>query len=383
MKIAVISPSKSSLDDIGRALQAKAHTVILVEGGKGKMRAVAEQEKPELMLVEGMCCEPGELAQVEYVTHHHPSIDVILLCSSNTPEFLINAMRAGVREVLPSPVTGAALDATVRRLHAKRGQPPAHSTGTLLAFMSSKGGSGATFITTNVGMALAEGKSVLLVDLNLQFGDALSYLHDSKPSVTLADVARDTSRLDASLLAASTISVAPNYSVLPAPGDLSQFLDIRPEQIDAILRLALTQYDFVLVDVGRAVTEVSIKVLDCASRIFIVMQAGLQCLHHTHALLSMLHSLAIPPGRVELIVNRFEKNSDIGLDTIRRTLGNIPLHAFPNAYREANASANRGEPLRHLRQGGALARSLAEFARTFVPVPQASRGLLGRLFQRA
>ena len=99
MKIAVISPNKNHLQDIGKVLAAQSHAVVLIDGGKTRMRSVAEHDQPDLMLVDGMCCDPRELVHVEYVMTHFPKIAVILLCASQTPEFLINSMRAGVREV--------------------------------------------------------------------------------------------------------------------------------------------------------------------------------------------------------------------------------------------------------------------------------------------
>ena len=126
MKIAAISPSRAHLEEIGRVLEAGGHNVSLFEGGKSRMREIAERVQPDLVLVEGMCCDTAELAQVEYITTHHPSVAVVLLCSTHTPEFLINSMRAGVREVLPSPVTGSALEAAVSRVAAKlAGRQPA------------------------------------------------------------------------------------------------------------------------------------------------------------------------------------------------------------------------------------------------------------------
>jgi pilus assembly protein CpaE len=78
-----------------------------------------------------------------------------------------------------------------------------------MALLPCKGGSGATFLTTNLGWMLARKHSVLLIDLNLQFGDTLAYLHEAKPASTLADVARDIHRLDASFLTASTVKITP------------------------------------------------------------------------------------------------------------------------------------------------------------------------------
>ncbi|HWW07253.1 AAA family ATPase [Collimonas sp.] len=383
MKIALISPNTDNLHEMGRILGTCSHSVTLVEGGKSRMRNVAEQEQPDLMLVEGMCCDPTELAQVEYVTTHHPSIAVILLCATQTPEFLINSMRAGVREVLPSPVTAIALEAAVSRIAAKRIGGRAKTLGRILAFMPCKGGSGATFLATNLGWQLAQAKSVLLIDLNLQFGEALSFMHDGEPGSTLADVARDISRLDATFLAASTVRVAPNYSILAAPEDPAQAMEVKPEHIDAVLNLAVTQYDFILLDVGRTLDTVSIKALDRADRIFPVLQAGLPYLRNAKKLLKIFKSLGYPSNKIELIVNRFEKSSEIGIDQIRDSLGVVTLHTVPNSYKEVNASINHGDPMIETARSNAVTRNLAAFALSLSPREEESRSLLDRLFRRA
>ena len=383
MKIAVISPNVNNLQEMGRVLGTYSHSATLIEGGKSRMRIVAEQEQPDLMLVEGMCCDPAELAQVEYVTTHHPSIAVILLCATHTPEFLINSMRAGVREVLPSPVTPAALEAAVNRIAAKRIGGPVRTLGRILAFMPCKGGSGATFLATNLGCQLAQTKSVLLIDLNLQFGEALSFVHDGEPASTLADVARDIGRLDATFLAASTVKVAPNYSILAAPEEPSQAMELKPEHIDAILNLAVTQYDFILLDVGRTLDGLAIKALDRADRIFPVLQAGLPYLRNASKLLTIFKSLGYPMNKVELIINRFEKSNEIGIDRIQRSLGPVTLHTVPNSYKEVNASINHGDPMIDMASSNAVTKNLAAFALSLSPREDENRGFLGRLFRRA
>lgn len=383
MKIALISPNKNHLQDMSKVLQAHSHTVTLIDGGKSRMRAVAEQEHPDLMLVDGMCCDPNELVQVEYVTTHHPKIAVILLCATQSSEFLINSMRAGVREVLPSPVSAEALQAAVSRIAAKLTSAKTKGTGKILAFMPCKGGSGATFIATNLGYQLAETKSVLLMDLNLQFGDALSFVHDGEPASTLADVAHDISRLDASFLSASTVKISANYSILAAPEDLTKAMEIKPEHIDAILGLAVTQYDFVLLDMSRTLDTLAIKALDRAYRIFPVLQAGLPGIRHASKLLAVFKSLGYPADKIEMIVNRFEKGGDISLDDIQRSLGTASLRTVPNSYKEVNASINQGDALAEMTHSNAVTKSLAEFALSLGPKQEESRSLLDRLFRRA
>ena len=382
MKIAIVSNSRNNLQEIARELEAAAHTVIRIEAGIGRIRMAAEQERPDILLVDGVCCDAGELGQVEHVTMHHPEVAVILLCATQTPEFLISAMRAGVREVLSSPVAHAALEAAVNRVAAKLLGPHARSPGKIFAFMPCKGGSGVTFMATNLGYQLAETKAVLLIDLNLQFGDALSFVHDGKPASTLADVARDIRRLDASFLSASTVKVAPNYSILAAPEDPSQSMEIKPEHIDAILNVAVAQYDFILLDLGRSLDTLSIRALDRAYRIFPVLQTGLPHLRNAGKLLTAFRSLDYPTDKIELIVNRFQKNGEIGLDDLRRSLGAVKLHTVPNSYKEVNASINHGNPLVEMARSNAVTRNLMEFALSLNPKQEVSQGLFSRLFKR-
>jgi pilus assembly protein CpaE len=384
MKIAVISPNRAHLDDVAGVLQAKGHSVLLFEGGKSRMRDVAERDEPQLMLVDGMCCDVGELAQVEYVTTHHPSVAVILMCSTHSPEFLINSMRAGVREVLPSPAAAPALEAAVDRVAAKLAKKPVASAGKVLAFMPCKGGAGATFLATNVGWQLAETKNVLLIDLNLQFGGALSFVHDGKAPSNMATVAKDISRLDASLLAASTVKVAPTYSILASPDDVAQAMEVKPEHVDALLTLAVTQYDFVILDIPRSLDTIAIKALDRAWRIFPVLQSSLADLRNATRLLDAFRSLGYPTEKTEFVVNRYEKSNEIGFDQIQRSLGNARVKTVVNSYREVNGAINHGDPLTRVARGSTVARQLVDFAEALSPRPEDNRsGLLGRFFKKA
>jgi pilus assembly protein CpaE len=309
---------------------------------------------------------------------------VILLCSAQTPEFLINSMRAGVREVLPSPVAGPALEAAVARIAAKLASSRGPTAGKILALLPCKGGSGATFLAANLGYQLAESRSVLLIDLNLQFGDALSFVHDAKPQSTIADVAREISRLDASLLASSAVRVAPNFSILAAPEDLAQAMEVRPDHVEAILNVAVTQYDFVLLDLGLNLDPIAIKALDRAQRIYLVMQSALPSVRNAKRLLQVFKSLGYPPDKAEVVLNRYDKNSDIGLDQIRKSLGPVRIVTVANSYKEVSSAINHGEALAKSAKTSTVARQLAELAAALDPRQEdSSRGLFDRIFRRA
>ncbi len=387
MKIAVISPNPAHLEAIGRFLQdgGGSRSVALHAGGISKVRVLADQLRPDLVILDSMCRDLEDVPVLEYVSEQHPQTALILLCANQTPEFLINAMRVGVREVLGSPVAREVLLRSVERIEQRLGlAAKPRVPGTVLAFIPCKGGSGATFLATNLGYQLAaENKKVLLVDLNLQFGDAVVFLHDERPASTLADVTRQIQRLDASFLAGHLVKVSPNYGVLAAPEDPGQAIEVTPEHVDILLNVAVNHYDFVLLDLGRSLDAVTIKALDRASYVFPVMQLTLPFVRDAHRLLSALRSLGYAKEKIRLLVNRLEKSGQVNLADVERSLGLAVFKALPSAYEAVAAAINHGQPIAAVSRGNPVAKSLQELARALIP-PSAERGsLLGKLLRRA
>lgn len=383
MKIALISPNPSHLSDLSAALSAAGHSCVPVEGGKTRLAQVLSQVQPEVVLIDGMCGDLAELDTVEQATVAHPALSVVLLCAQQLPEFLLKAMRVGVREVLPSPAPPELVLAALQRLDARLNGVRQPGRGQLLAFMPCKGGSGATFIAANLGHQLAQNKSVLLVDLNLQFGDALSLLHDQEATFTLADVARELDRLDASLLEACTVRITPRLGVLAAPGDFGEAAEITPEHVEAIMAQALRQHDFVLLDLPRSLDPMSIKAMDQADRLFMVLQPGLSWLRQARRLQQLFRTLDYAQDKVQWIINRYEKSSDLDLDQLGRALETDSLRTVANGYRDVRASINQGTALAQVARSSMVTRNLAELALSLEPRREDAPGLLERWFRRA
>ena len=385
MKIAIISPSAQSLQEISAILEHGNPSRIVTrhQGGISKLRTLAEQEHPDVIIVEGLCHDASELAPIEFVTSHYPQMIIIMLCSQQTSEFLINAMRVGVREVLPSPASKDALEAAIIRAEAKLGLRSTQRSGRVIAFLSCKGGSGATFLATNLGHQIgADGKKVLLIDLNLQFGEALLTVHNRKATSDIAEVARNLARLDASFLKASTVAVSANFEILDVPVDPAQSLQIKPEHLDAILNVAVNQYDFIILDVNRNLDDVTIKALDRAHNIFLVVQMLLPYLRNANRMMTVFRSLGYAQDKVELLVNRYWKNGDIGLDDLRASLGVTKMRVIPNGYKEVAKAINQGEPLVTVSKSSAVVKAISELAQSLLPkTEQAQGGLLSRLLK--
>jgi pilus assembly protein CpaE len=380
LKIAVISKNKTRMGEIREILQGEnpSQQVFLVEGGIDHLVLVADREHPDLIILDGLCHGMEEQKALGQLNLHYPDMAIIMLCENLSSEFLINAMRVGVREVLSLPLSKPALLEAVSRVQHRTtlGNAPPRK-GLVLAFIACKGGSGATFLAANLGyiLAAAKGKKVALLDLNLQFGDASLFVSDHVPVNTLSDVAgSNISRLDAYFLATSMVQVLPNFGVLAAPEDPSRAAEVKPEHIDVLLNLAKTHYDFVIMDIGRNLNATTVKALDHAEMILPVLQETLPFIRDAKRLIHSLQALGYTKEKIHLIVNRYEKGGDIRLEDVERTLEAKVFKTIPNSFAAVTASVNQGVPIMQIASSDPVTKALQEVAQELAGGSEGKKG---------
>ena len=386
MKLVVASANDRHGAQIATLLRERsaADEVSLVDSPQQILAAGAAPTAPDVLVFDAPAVTAADLEQLERLSHIYPRLAFILLSRETSPEFLIQAMRAGIREVLASPVDASALCAAVQRIEDKRGLQM-QAQGKVLAFISCKGGSGATFLATNLAYTLAaqNNKRVALIDLNLQFGDASLFVTDRKPQATISDVAQQIHRLDASLLEASMLNVAPNFSVLAAPEDPAHASYVKPEHVDLLIKLVRRHYDIVILDVGRSLDAVSIHALDHADLIYPVLQTTLPYIRDGKRLLAVFNTLDYRRDKIQLIVNRHEKGGDIRLEDVEQAFGVKGMRTIPNHYEAAAASVNQGVPIQKLAKGSPISKALTQFAQALCGDKDATgTSWLPRVFQR-
>ncbi|OEZ56736.1 MULTISPECIES: CpaE family protein [unclassified Duganella] len=386
MKALMISRDSLLHAEVAAQGSARMPPMQLVASRNGLRDAVERQlsEAPDLVIVDASDAAQDETELIERLGKLYAASSFMLLTREPQQDLLIRAMRAGMREVLQLPLVHSAFHEAMSRIEVATGVSQTRD-GKVLAFISCKGGSGATFLSTNFGYALAAlaDKKVLLIDLHGQFGDATLYVSDQKPTMTLSDICAQISRMDGSFLDSCLVHVASNFGVLAAADDPNHAVDMKPEHMDAILRLARQHYDFIVLDVGRQIDAISLRALDQADTIHPVLQLALPDIRDGRRLLDIFRSLGYPSERTRLIVNRYEKGGKLRLMDLEQALGADVVHTVPNDYLSATDSVNQGIPVLQLSRSSAVARSLAELVElvTARRVSE-SKGLFDRLFGR-
>lgn len=371
MKIKLITPQREHADAWAAALTQGDATLqpLVVVQPLHMVNVLVNGSRPDLVVVETTSAR--EFEALEALALAHPEMEYVLIGAEMTSDVLMRAMRAGVREVLTSPVAPAAVLAAVQRQLRKRApvkaQPVRH--GEVISFVSCKGGSGATFAAANLAHILAGGgqRKVALIDMNLQFGDAALFV-SSQPAVSnLADLALNIQRLDPELLLSSMTLAAPGLSVLPAPEDPAQSADVTPQAVQAIVTQARLLFDHVVIDVGRSLSAVSLQALDLSDRVYPVLQLTLPFIRDGKRLRDVFRSLDYPAQKIHWVVNRYQKDSQITLDDVKRTLAITEVLTLPNEYDVVAASVNQGVPVETVAPNSAITKALREIAYGLAP----------------
>jgi pilus assembly protein CpaE len=389
LKVAVISHNKSRMDEIRKILQSGdiARQILLFEGGLEQASLIAGQEHPALIIVDDVTHDVKEFSLLEALRLRYSNLAIVILTENTSPEFMMGAIHSGVSDILHLPLTALSLMETVQRVESKLKQAVSpDKEGKVVVFISGKGGGGTTFLACNLSYILAEvyQEKVALLDLHMQFGDAVLYVSDLIPAYSISDVAGNIARLDASFLASSMVQVLPNFSVLAAPQDAEGFDEIKPAHVEAIVKLAQSQFDYVVLDMGSAVNTVSVKALDFADKIFIVLQETLPFIRDSKKLIQLLQSLGYPNEKIHLIVNRHQEGGDIQLEDIESTLGISLLTTIPSSYIAVSSSVNQGVPILKIFKHDPVTKALDALAKTMTSKPAVeNNSWFYRLFHHA
>lgn len=389
MKVLAISEESRHLDEIRGACEGSplVNELAMHLGSLAGVTSLPVKGDVDILVIDCRHGGAAALADLERLQDFYPSLNAVLVIEHESPELLLRALRLGVREVLKAPLVAEEMQAAFQRILSKSvsGQ---RGEGKILAFMSCKGGSGASFLATNLGYVLAEqtGKRVLLIDLNLQFGDSVLYVSDRRPSITLVDIVQDIQRIDMSLLRSAMIDLLPNYAIISGPEDPTLGMDIRPSHIESLLRFARSNFDFILLDVGRSLDTCTIQALDMADHVYPVLQLTLPFLRDAKRLFDVYRSLDYTADKVRPILNRVERSAgDLTEGDANRLLAYKIYATVPNHYKSVTASVNQGVPILKLDQASPVVRSLELLSHQIAGTTQAhnpAKGIFGRLFAR-
>ena len=279
-----------------------------------------------------------------------PDITVVGICqmegvSGGGSNMMLNALQIGVEDFIRRPISNTDLrELLSRRLDNRREKKASH--GTLVSFVSNKGGVGKSTCAVNAAVELAQRhpEKVLLVDGSLQMGVCAAHLN-LEPHATIADAWNQRDRLDDQLFRELTTVHQSGLHLMAAPESAVEAAEIDDEFVARILLLARRTYDYVIIDTFPLFDRTIMAILDLSDSAYIVAENVVPTLKTVRGFFQLLEDVGFDEQKRRFVLNRFSSYAGSpSLAEVERYVGQNIDHVIPWDKKFVLA-ANVGQPL--------------------------------------
>ena len=307
----------------------------------------------------------------------YPEISIVLTAEDDG-ETALDAMRSGIRDIVsPSAdsetvralVERASLSAAGRRrgLSPTAGEGPNSDGGRIIAVMSPKGGVGKTTIASNLAIGLGQiaPMSVVIVDLDLQFGDVASGLM-IEPEFTISDAVVGAASQDAMVLKTYLSLHSGSIYALCAPRNPIDMDRITGEHISHLLSQLRSEFQYVVVDTAPGLGEHVLATLEQATDAVWVCGMDIPSIRGLRTGFQILSELDLLPENRHIVLNMADRKTGLTLQDVEATIG-APVDVVLPRSRAVPFSTNKGVPLLQDGSRDGAAKGLRQLVERFKP----------------
>lgn len=336
----------------GDALQASLPQdntiqIVGVVDGLGESWTTLQEVPTDLLAVACGGYSDRAINLIDGAVKQRPDRPVVVLSGGSPNGFVKRVFEAGADDITTLPESPERVAFVFEKALARK-QGATTAAGVALAPMicvlGPKGGTGKTLTACNLAVSLADdGHRVVIVDLDLQFGDVALSL-GLTPEKTIYDLAKSGGSLDAEKLDGYLAVHPSGVRVLVAPTRPDHAAGVTTEFLREVYAALRATHDFVIVDTPPGFTPEVIASIDSSSQVCMVGMLDSLSLKNTKLGLETLELMGYDRGRVRLVLNRADSRVGISHDDVAAVIGRAP-DVFVPSDRDIPRAVNEGTPI--------------------------------------
>lgn len=217
--------------------------------------------------------------------------------------------------------------------------------GQVITFFNVKGGAGKSVLSANTGVLLAKKwrKRVVLLDLNLAFGDQAILLSLPNDKNIYELLTQGGPLRPEKIESQLTVHKSGLKVLLPPP--LPEYAEkIRIEFIEQIIESLRTNYDYIIIDTHNQLSELELRLLEISDLILLIMTMELTFVKNTKLLLELFQRMKIPREKVKVVLNRAFKTLGLEPSRVENSLRYAISYFIPSEGDIVIPSINKGSP---------------------------------------
>jgi pilus assembly protein CpaE len=312
------------------------------------------------------------------------NIKVLLIAEGVSPASLHGLLREGGDEFVPYPLPEGELAQAIDRVLAppqpsavapemqNKLKPTGDRNGVVIPVQGMAGGTGATTLAVNLAWELANIDNenpprVCILDLDFQFGSVSTYL-DLPRRESVFEMLQNTESMDSESFMHSLLSYEQKLQVLTAPTDLIPMDLVDPADIQRIIEMARTNFDYVVIDMPKTMVEWSETVLHAAHVYFATLELDMRSAQNTLRIKRALQGEQLPFEKLRFVLNRAPKFTDLnGKSRIKRLAESLGISIdlqLPDGGKAVPQNADHGVPMAESIHKNPLRKEIAKLAKS-------------------
>ncbi|HJR82208.1 MAG TPA: response regulator [Anaerolineales bacterium] len=323
--ILIVDENPASRTFLAKYLRAKQFEILEAPTGRDAL-ILAWSQEPDLVLFDPTLTDipDKEFIQKLRKDARTEKVRLVALSSDPSPVRRETSLRAGVDEyIIKSSQAIPALEQFLTREFET--ETPAEVThqvtekiGLLIVFLSAKGGTGTSSLCANLAMNMQQSHpeaSVVVADLVLPIGSIGPIVGNEEKLnlVTVADLSPEQTNAE---YFHKNLPKPENwhYQVLTGSPDPEHGNSIKGERINQIVDVLCSAYDFILLDIGRSLSRISLPLIQKADLIVLIVSTDQSTVKLTKTVYDYLQTQGVNSHKVYAILNRA-----VGLEGLTKT----------------------------------------------------------------
>ncbi len=342
----------------------------LVQGFDETWR-ILQETTTDLLVISCNGYSDRALFLVDASAKQRPERPVVVLSHGPANGFVRRLFEAGADDVVLLPESPDRVHFTLQKAIARK-QGLAVQTGVavnpMICVLGPKGGSGKTVTATNLTVGLVQqGYSAVLVDLDLQFGDA-GLAMGVAPDRTIYDLVKSGGSVDSEKIEAYLVKHESGARLLLAPTRPDHATAVSVDFLRDVYAALRQSYDYVIVDTPPGFTPEVIASIDSSSHLCLVGMLDSLSLKNTKLALETLDLMGYDREQICLVLNRADSHVGIERDDVTAVIGRAPDVMVPSD-REIARAVNEGTPIILAHERSEAARAFHDLATYFSFIP--------------
>jgi CheY-like chemotaxis protein/MinD-like ATPase involved in chromosome partitioning or flagellar assembly len=350
ISILVIDGDAASRNYLTVMLHKSGYTVLSASLGREGLIS-AWKDQPDIIILDPVLPDlPGlELVKRLRQERRTSMVPCVALSSQAESQDMNALLSAGCNEYLAKSNQALArlLELIPRLLKGESTTPKKH--GILIVFLSAKGGTGTSSLCANIAMCLGSEKietRVAVIDMVLPIGSIASIVGYNE-QLNLVTAASQDPTQTTSVFFKDNLPRVPNwyFHLLAGSPDPESASQLAVNRVDGILNAILESYDYILVDVGRALSRICLPIIQKADVVVLIVGTDLSTSILTKTVWEYLKNQGINPMRLYPLQNR-----SVGLEGLSKTeleqMTGIQIRlTMPYMSENFTIANNRHEPI--------------------------------------